>query len=125
MDFWLLIAIGGFIGAVLRYFISGFFQNGVSSFPLGTMAVNLIGSYILGFIMYASEYQGLFSDQTRAFLTVGMLGAFTTMSTFSYESFRLFENGEVTLFALNLAGTVIIALFAVYLGKITVLTLWR
>jgi len=121
----LLIGIGGFIGAILRYLISEIIQNGVLSFPIGTMGVNVIGSFFLGFIMYASEYQGFFSDETRMFLTLGILGAFTTMSTFSYESFRLLENNEFTYLGLNIIGTVLLTMSAIYLGKIAVLNIWR
>ncbi len=121
----LWIGIGGFIGAVLRYLLSGLIQNSIASFPFGTMGVNVIGSFFLGFIMYASEYQGALSEETRTFLTIGILGAFTTMSTFSYESFRLFENNEFVLFGLNLAGTVSLTIAAIYLGKLAALNLWK
>jgi len=121
----LLIGIGGFIGAVLRYLLSGLIQNGVVSFPVGTMGVNVIGSFLLALTMYASEYQGFFSEETRIFLTIGVLGSFTTMSTFSYESFKLFESNEIVLFGINLIGTVFLTIAAIHLGKIVVLNLWR
>ena len=120
----LYIGFGGFVGAVLRYLVSGWIQNGVASFPLGTLGVNFIGSFLLGAVMYLSEYQGFFSEETRVFLTIGILGAFTTMSTFSYESFRLLEQNEFWLLGLNVAGTVFLTLFAVYLSKLMVLRLW-
>ena len=78
----ILIGIGGFIGAIFRYLISGWIQNNSSIFPLGTISVNFIGSFFLGFVMYLSEYLGMFDEKTRVFLTIGVLGAFTTMSTF-------------------------------------------
>ena len=120
----ILIGIGGFIGSVFRYFISGLIQNGVISFPAGTMGVNIIGSFLLALTMYASEYQGFFTEETRIFLTIGVLGAFTTMSTFSYESFRLLENNQLAFFGINVAGTIFLSIAAIYLGKLIVGNLW-
>jgi CrcB protein len=121
----LLIGIGGFIGAILRYLVSGWVQNGISNFPLGTLSVNVIGSFFLSVILYLTENKGLFSEETRIFLTIGILGAFTTMSTFSYESFRLLEGKETLYLSINIIATVLLTLFAVLLGKIFVLSIWR
>jgi CrcB protein len=121
----LLIGLGGFIGAILRYIVSGFVQNGIISFPVGTLAVNTIGSFFLSFIMYLSEYGGFFSKDARIFLTIGLLGSFTTMSTFSYESFRLLEQRETLLFVLNVVATIALTLLAVYIGRVVALTIWR
>lgn len=96
----LIVGLGGLIGAILRYVISGIVQNGFY-FPLGTLFVNSSGSFLLSFIMYSSEYVGLLSGDSKNFLTIGMLGSYTTMSTFSYESFRMLESGEFKLFVLN------------------------
>lgn len=120
----LLVGVGGFIGAVLRYLVSGWLQRD-ASFPFGTLGVNFLGSFALGFIMYASEYSGFFDDRARLFFAVGVIGAFTTMSAFGYESLRLLENDEFLLFGLNVLATVALTLFAVYLGKLLVLSLWR
>lgn len=117
----LLIGIGGFIGAILRYVLGGWVQNSFINFPVGTLFVNVVGSFFLGLIMFLSEYQGLFSEETRVFLTIGVLGAFTTLSTFSYESFRLFDNSKLLLMAINLVSTVLFSIFAIYLGKIVAL----
>ena len=121
MPLWLIIGIGSFIGGILRYWISGWVQSGALTFPLGTLVVNFIGSLVLSLIMYLSERAGLFSEEIRIFWTIGLLGSFTTMSTFSYESFQLLEQNENMLFGLNMVGTVILTLAAVYLGKLVVL----
>ena len=121
MPLWLIIGIGSFVGGILRYWISGWVQSGALTFPLGTLVVNFIGSLVLSLIMYLSEHAGLFSEEIRIFWTIGLLGSFTTMSTFSYESFRLLEQSENMLFGLNMVGTVILTLAAVYLGKLVVL----
>ena len=117
MSLWLIVGLGGFIGAILRYWVSGWVQSGFVTFPFGTLVVNFIGSLLLALIMYASEYRGLFGEETRVFLTIGVLGSFTTMSTFSYESIKLLEQDQHILFGLNLVGTITLCLLAVYLGK--------
>jgi CrcB protein len=118
MQLVLLIGLGGFVGAILRFWVSGWIQNGLITFPLGTLGVNFIGSFILSVVMYLSEFKGLFNEETRIFLTIGLLGSFTTMSTFGYESFKLLEQNEMGLFGLNVVGSVILALLGVYLGKL-------
>jgi CrcB protein len=119
----LWIGLGGFAGALLRYWISGWIQAGVVTFPLGTLAVNFLGSFILAMVMFLSEYKGYFNEETRIFLSIGLLGSFTTMSTFSYESFKLLEQQEHMLFSINVIGSVALTLLAVYLGKIITLNL--
>ena len=120
MSLWLIVGFGGFIGAVLRYWVSGWVQSGFVAFPFGTLGVNFIGSLLLALIMYASEYRGFFGDEARVFLTIGVLGSFTTMSTFSYESIKLLEQDHYILFGLNLVGTITLCLLAVYLGKVLI-----
>ena len=119
----LLIGMGGFVGAILRYWISGWIQNGVIVFPLGTLGVNFLGAFILSLVMYLSEFKGFFNEETRIFLSIGVLGSFTTMSTFSYESFKLLEQNEMVLFSANIVGSVVLTLLAVYLGKLIILNL--
>ena len=117
----LLIGIGGFIGSILRYTLSGWIQNNFVNFPVGTLFVNISGSFLLGLIMYLSEYQGFFGEETRIFLTIGLIGGYTTLSTFSYESFRLLDGSKLTLMTIYLMSTVLFSMFAVYLGKIVAL----
>ena len=119
----LWIGIGGFVGALLRYWISGWIQAGVVTFPLGTLVVNFIGSFLLALVMFLSEFKGYFGEETRIFLSIGLLGSFTTMSTFSYESFKLLEQQEHMLFSANVIGSVVLTLLAIYLGKIITLNL--
>jgi CrcB protein len=120
MSLWLLVGLGGFVGAILRYWVSGWIQSGFVAFPIGTLAVNFLGSLLLALIIYASEYRGLFGEEARVFLTIGVLGSFTTMSTFSFESMKLLEQSEHILFGLNLVGTMSLCLLAIYLGKFLV-----
>jgi len=113
----ILVGAGGFIGAVGRYLLSGWIQNGYLAFPVGTMGVNVIGSFLLGFVMYMTEFSAVFSDETRIFLAIGVIGAFTTMSTFSYESFRMLEESNISGFLLNTGGTFILTLMAIWAGR--------
>lgn len=119
----LIVGIGGFVGAILRYLLSTWIQNGSETFPYGTFAVNVIGSFLLSLIMFTSEYTGIFPDDTRMFLTVGLLGAFTTMSTFSYETFKFFEMGEMIMLTKYIVGTIVFTLLAVYLSKTIVVAI--
>ena len=120
MSLCLLVGLGGFVGAILRYWINGWIQSGFLTFPLGTLCVNFIGSLLLALIMYASEYRGLFDEEVRVFLTIGVLSSFTTMSAFSFESMKLLEQSEHMMFGLNLIGTVSLCLLAIYLGKLII-----
>lgn len=89
----ILIPLGGMIGAVLRYIVGGWVGSSPDGFPTGTLAVNFTGTLILGTMIYLSEYGVGVPPEARTTLTVGVLGAYTTMSTFGYESFRLLSRG--------------------------------
>ncbi len=88
----LFVALGSAIGGVARFLVSGALQRGTrGSFPVGTLVVNVIGSFILGFIVQYALERPDFSPEIRLFLTAGFCGAFTTFSTFSVETFDLLE----------------------------------
>jgi len=110
----LAIGAGGFIGAILRAYISGFVNEHVShNIPFGTLAVNLLGSFILGSLFAYFTYTQIFSVHMKSFLSTGMMGALTTYSTFAMESFFLLNGGMyVAAFSnmlLNLFGTILMA----------------
>ena len=111
------IGIGGFLGAVSRFLLAKFINNYFTSFPLGTLIVNVSGSFLLGFIIYSVLDGRNVSPEVRDFSTIGFLGAYTTMSTFAYESFRLGELSEYLYFGLNIFLNVFLCLLAVYLGR--------
>ncbi len=113
----LYIGLGGFLGAVMRFLISRFVGNYFSSFPLGTLLVNVSGSLLLGFIVYSVSFGKSISPELRDFMTIGFIGAFTTMSTFAYESFRLAELSEFMYLFFNLFLNVFLCLLAVYVGR--------
>ena len=111
------IGIGGFLGAISRFLVAKLINNYFTSFPLGTLIVNVSGSFMLGIIIYSIFNGKDISPEFRDFMTIGFIGAFTTMSTFAYESFRLGELSEYLYFGLNIFLNVFLCLLAVYLGK--------
>jgi CrcB protein len=114
----LFVGFGGFIGASLRYatgLFVGRFATG-SQFPFGTFVVNIVGCLMIGFLAGITDSRELFNETTRAFVFTGMLGAFTTFSTFSYETMGLFQNGQTSPALTNLGLQVILGLLAVWGG---------
>ena len=115
----LFIAAGGALGAVFRFLVS----NGVHSFmsrgfPYGTLTVNVIGSFVMG-ISYVMLIERLnVSAEWRAFIIVGLLGAFTTFSTFSIETLELIENSELSKAMLNILFSVTLCIIGSWLGLI-------
>src|SRR5262249_58402715 len=102
-----LVALGGLVGSVARFWLSGAVQrvNG-SDFPIGTLAVNLLGSFVIGVVMALSLERGTLGPALRLFLTVGFCGGFTTMSTFSYETMALLLDGQMEFALGNMAASV-------------------
>ncbi len=116
----LLIALFGAIGCLTRYYMSGWVYNLLGrEFPYGTFAVNVVGAYIIGLIMEFGMRSTLISANVRTGLTVGFLGGLTTFSTFSYETFRLLEDGEFFIASTNILGSVLVCLSFTWLGITT------
>lgn len=111
------IGIGGFIGAVARFLVTKFCNNYFPNFPVGTLIVNLSGSFLLGLIAYAFLMGKIISPEFRHFMTIGFLGAYTTMSSFAYESFRLMELSDYFFFGLNLILNIVLCILAIYAGR--------
>jgi CrcB protein len=115
----LFIAIGGAAGALLRYGVSGFvhsYANGV--FPWGTLIVNLSGCLVIGFLWQMFENLS-FSPHMRSFMFIGILGAYTTFSTYGLETFNLLREKEIAYVLLNFLGSNVFGLGMVFLGFIT------
>lgn len=123
----LLVAWGGAIGSVSRYLLGGWAQTLSRSldFPIGTLAVNLIGSFLIGLLAQGAETRGFFTPQERAFVFVGLLGGFTTFSSFGNDTVLLARQGQETLAWLNLTLTLLLGLSLVWLGRLVAAFLWR
>ena len=119
MGTFLLIGMGGFIGAITRYAVSTFIQNSskFSQFPLGTLVVNLLGCLLIGALAQLGESRDIFTPETSSLIFLGFLGAFTTFSTFSSDSLNLMRNGQSLLSYLNIGASVVLGLGAVWLGR--------
>jgi len=112
------IALGGVLGTLARYVLQGWVQqrSGLATFPVGTLAINLAGSFLVGFVIRLATGSTLIQPDLRAALTIGFCGAFTTMSTFSYESMKLLADGEYWYAGLYMGGTVVGCLVTVIAG---------
>lgn len=114
----LLVALGGAIGSVARYKLSGFVLQHTLDwrFPAGTFAVNVIGCLAAGILAGLAERQGLFSEDTRLLLFTGLLGGFTTFSAFGLETMFLLKRGDLLVAGANILVSVVAGLAALWLG---------
>jgi len=122
-----IIGAGGFSGAVLRYLVSGWVQyrSGSITFPFGTLAVNLIGCFFIGLLSFLVESRSMFSPETRSFILIGLLGAFTTFSTFGNETLGLIRDNRVDLALVNVGVQVFFGVGMVWIGRIVAAAIWR
>ena len=115
-----LIAVGcgGCIGSIMRYLVSGWAQtlSKSASFPVGTLSVNVLGCFAIGLLGGYADNIEAFSATTRSFLLIGLLGGFTTFSTFSYETLGLLRDGQPAAALANVLVHVLSGLFAVWAG---------
>lgn len=113
----IFIACGGALGAVLRYLATGYVASiAGKGFPYGTLFVNVTGSLLIGFLsVYMLDRLNL-GHEWRVAVMVGILGSFTTFSTFSFETLNLLEQGDVAAAMANIAASVLVCLVAVWLG---------
>jgi CrcB protein len=113
----LLIALAGALGSIARYGTSGWAYEVLGErFPYGTLVVNVIGSLLVGAVMQVGLSTELISRSARLAMAVGFLGAFTTFSTFSYETVRYLEDGAWWLASTNAAANLVLSLFGVWIG---------
>lgn len=113
----LYLGLFGGLGCIARYLVSGWtYQLAGRSLPYGTLAVNVIGSFLLGLIMEGSLRSSLLSQELRVALTVGFLGGFTTFSTFSYETLRFLEEGSYLAAVATILLNLLVCLLAAGLG---------
>jgi CrcB protein len=120
MQLVVFIAVFGALGCVARYLLSGWVYGLLGrGFPYGTFAVNIVGAFIIGLIMEFGMHSTALPANLRSGLTIGFLGGLTTFSTFSYETFRLLEDGEFLIASTNVLLSVLTCLLFTWLGIIT------
>jgi fluoride exporter len=113
------IAAAGALGALARYGLEGFVSRRLpGAFPWGTFAVNISGAFVLGFVFTVMTEQLTVAPWIRGAVTIGFLGAYTTFSTLSFETYRLAEDGALGIAAANAVGSLAAGLAAVYLGVV-------
>jgi CrcB protein len=112
-----LIAVAGAFGTLCRYWLSGVVYDVLGrDFPWGTWAVNILGCFLFGLVWILSEERGFLSAQARILILTGFMGAFTTFSTFIFESGGILNDGQWLKLALNLGGQNLVGFMALYLG---------
>lgn len=115
----LIVFFGGGMGAVLRFLLSGWIPLWAGTrFPWGILLINVLGCLAIGLLSAIGEYRVNLDPELRIFLTIGLLGGFTTFSTFSYETLALLRDGDLLLAGLYVAGSVGLGLGATALGFI-------
>ena len=123
----LWVGFGGFLGSIGRYLLSGYIQHLMrgTGFPYGTLVVNLIGCLLIGFLSQWVGTRGFLSPETRLFVFMGLLGGFTTFSTFSNETMSLWQAGASVAALANVAVHVVLGLGAAWLGHVLAYGIWR
>lgn len=113
----LLVGAGGFVGAISRYLVDGWVASATGgTFPWGTLVVNVSGSFVLGLLFALSVERDVLSPALRAPVLIGFIGAYTTFSTLTLETWRLVESGSYIAAVGNIGGSVILGLVAVVAG---------
>ncbi|MCC6299264.1 MAG: fluoride efflux transporter CrcB [Anaerolineales bacterium] len=122
----LLAGIGGFIGSAMRYLLGGYVQESLKSvFPYGTLAVNVLGCFVIGFLSQLAESRGVFSSEARILVFIGILGGFTTFSSFGNETFNLARDSQWLSAFANVGLNVVLGFLAVWLGRTVSYLIWR
>ena len=112
-----LIGLAGFIGTLGRYWLSGIIARRYGeTFPLGTLAVNLIGCFLVGLLFYLMQERYLVNQNVRTIMLIGLLGGFTTFSSLGLQTFTLLQDNEIALATLNLVASNVLGLFLVWAG---------
>lgn len=116
---YVVVGIGGFLGAIARFWLGGYISNRMGSrFPYGTFVINCSGSFVIGFIMTVLAERTHLSPNWRYLIPIGFVGAYTTFSTFEYETLRAVQDGNLLNAMLNIALSVSIGFFLVWMGVV-------
>lgn len=113
----LLIGLAGFAGTLSRYWLSDVVARKYGeTFPFGTLAVNLVGCFLIGLLFYVVQERYLMSHNVRAVIFIGLLGGFTTFSALGLQTFTLLQNNQIALATLNIAASNVLGLLLVWAG---------
>jgi CrcB protein len=115
---WLSIALGGALGAMARYWVSGFLNNADYRLPVGTLAVNVVGSFLMGVCFVLILEKARLSPEMRPLMMTGFMGAFTTFSTFSLETVALIQEGHIMSALIYISLSLVLCLVALYVGLV-------
>jgi fluoride exporter len=116
---YLMVAIGGGLGSMLRFWVGGVVSGRMGTrFPYGTFLINCTASFLIGFIITLLAEKTHWSPNLRFLIPIGFIGGYSTFSTFEYETFRVFQEGELLIALLNVSLSIIVGFAAVWLGVI-------
>jgi fluoride exporter len=120
MTKYLIVALGGGVGSMLRFWAGGYVGARLGTrFPYGTFVINITASFLIGFIMTLLAERTHWSPNWRYLIPIGFLGGYSTFSSFEYETFRVFQDGEFLIAGINIALSVAVGFFSVWVGVIT------
>ena len=116
---YLMVGIGGFVGAIARYWLGSYIGGKMGTrFPYGTFVINISGSFLIGLILTLLAERSHWSPNLRYLIPIGFIGAYTTFSTFEYETFRSIQDGELLMAGSNVVLSVVVGFVSVWLGVI-------
>ncbi|MGB8542703.1 MAG: fluoride efflux transporter CrcB [Candidatus Acidiferrales bacterium] len=120
MTKYLMVAVGGALGSVLRFWVGGYISSRFPTrFPSGTFIVNCTASFLIGFIITVLSERADWSPNWRYLIAIGFIGGYSTFSAFEFETFRVFQEGELLISGLNVVLSVVVGFVSVWLGVIT------
>jgi fluoride exporter len=120
MTKYLMVAIGGGLGSVLRFWVGTYISNRVATrFLAGTFIINMTACFLIGFIITVLAEKSSWSPNWRYLIPIGFVGGYSTFSTFEYETFRVFQEGEFFIAGLNVVLSVVVGFVSVWVGVIT------
>ena len=115
----IFVALAGLVGTLVRYWLAGFVTRQYGeNFPWGTLIVNLIGSFLAGALYHLAEEGHLISPALRTVILIGLIGGFTTFSSYGLQTFTLLRDGQIGLATLNVAASNVLGLLMVWMGYV-------